>query len=141
MIRRPPRSTLFPYTTLFRSEGWAVERAVAVPCDAGRMADVSRLYSREYGAEFWAPVLLRAGALCDGPEHDSDGCAGLDWAASGAGSRRRDFAACALGDPLAAACTWGACFAAYIYGTTGAATGWHGHCPLSLCSVVRGDVP
>src|SRR5439155_9218879 len=23
MIRRPPRSTLFPYTTLFRSYGWA----------------------------------------------------------------------------------------------------------------------
>src|SRR2546427_5995272 len=23
MIRRPPRSTLFPYTTLFRSRGWA----------------------------------------------------------------------------------------------------------------------
>src|SRR2546423_11720267 len=23
MIRRPPRSTLFPYTTLFRSERWA----------------------------------------------------------------------------------------------------------------------
>src|SRR3712207_8496762 len=22
MIRRPPRSTLFPYTTLFRSKGW-----------------------------------------------------------------------------------------------------------------------
>jgi len=22
MIRRPPRSTLFPYTTLFRSEGF-----------------------------------------------------------------------------------------------------------------------
>ena len=22
MIRRPPRSTLFPYTTLFRSVGW-----------------------------------------------------------------------------------------------------------------------
>src|SRR5258708_19798610 len=22
MIRRPPRSTLFPYTTLFRSEAW-----------------------------------------------------------------------------------------------------------------------
>src|SRR3712207_7968070 len=30
MIRRPPRSTLFPYTTLFRSraEGPGVERAV-----------------------------------------------------------------------------------------------------------------
>src|SRR2546426_1875051 len=25
MIRRPPRSTLFPYTTLFRSPGLAVE--------------------------------------------------------------------------------------------------------------------
>src|SRR2546430_3197866 len=24
MIRRPPRSTLFPYTTLFRSGGWWV---------------------------------------------------------------------------------------------------------------------
>src|SRR5574340_996100 len=27
MIRRPPRSTLFPYTTLFRSVGWALEAA------------------------------------------------------------------------------------------------------------------
>src|SRR2546429_6939428 len=25
MIRRPPRSTLFPYTTLFRSEAWRVK--------------------------------------------------------------------------------------------------------------------
>src|SRR3712207_7492890 len=28
MIRRPPRSTLFPYTTLFRSPGPAARRAV-----------------------------------------------------------------------------------------------------------------
>src|SRR3712207_8581073 len=32
MIRRPPRSTLFPYTTLFRSRepgvGWITERSV-----------------------------------------------------------------------------------------------------------------
>src|SRR2546429_2012993 len=27
MIRRPPRSTLFPYTTLFRSDSVSVERA------------------------------------------------------------------------------------------------------------------
>src|ERR1043166_6294897 len=26
MIRRPPRSTLFPYTTLFRSAGWHEDR-------------------------------------------------------------------------------------------------------------------
>src|SRR5688572_31049958 len=30
MIRRPPRSTLFPYTTLFRSSGWARPDAVRV---------------------------------------------------------------------------------------------------------------
>src|SRR3712207_8749490 len=36
MIRRPPRSTLFPYTTLFRSEllrGAPVEVARVRPCD------------------------------------------------------------------------------------------------------------
>src|SRR3990167_11214097 len=27
MIRRPPRSTLFPYTTLFRSKGYAIGSA------------------------------------------------------------------------------------------------------------------
>src|SRR4051794_41541014 len=36
MIRRPPRSTLFPYTTLFRSgEPWSVRRAVLVLALAG----------------------------------------------------------------------------------------------------------
>src|SRR3712207_6906829 len=30
MIRRPPRSTLFPYTTLFRSRRWNVEHAIRV---------------------------------------------------------------------------------------------------------------
>src|SRR3712207_7295986 len=42
MIRRPPRSTLFPYTTLFRSGDHRVagmllpgEQAVRAGCDAG----------------------------------------------------------------------------------------------------------
>src|SRR5260221_13140132 len=30
MIRRPPRSTLFPYTTLFRSLRWALDRMTRV---------------------------------------------------------------------------------------------------------------
>src|SRR5256885_6469336 len=30
MIRRPPRSTLFPYTTLFRSAGWERGKAARV---------------------------------------------------------------------------------------------------------------
>src|SRR3989449_5115517 len=33
MIRRPPRSTLFPYTTLFRSQG-AGSRLIVTPDDA-----------------------------------------------------------------------------------------------------------
>src|SRR2546422_10946232 len=44
MIRRPPRSTLFPYTTLFRSrerrecDGEPPERAVRVPFGEGEPA-------------------------------------------------------------------------------------------------------
>src|SRR2546430_10628085 len=39
MIRRPPRSTLFPYTTLFRSNDGA---SPAAACDAGPDADPGR---------------------------------------------------------------------------------------------------
>src|SRR3712207_8797003 len=35
MIRRPPRSTLFPYTTLFRSPGRAGDRARRLDVGAG----------------------------------------------------------------------------------------------------------
>src|SRR3712207_8172194 len=36
MIRRPPRSTLFPYTTLFRSGPWPVHRRLRrSPCCTG----------------------------------------------------------------------------------------------------------
>src|SRR3712207_8658497 len=38
MIRRPPRSTLFPYTTLFRSVGVRVALGVDEPDRAGRDA-------------------------------------------------------------------------------------------------------
>src|SRR3712207_7189342 len=37
MIRRPPRSTLFPYTTLFRSIGQGTPLAPAVPALAGTL--------------------------------------------------------------------------------------------------------
>src|SRR2546422_8249375 len=39
MIRRPPRSTLFPYTTLFRSECLGVRIAEAVAAGAARRRD------------------------------------------------------------------------------------------------------
>src|SRR3712207_7492364 len=50
MIRRPPRSTLFPYTTLFRSS-----RMIAV-----RMA-VSRRHQRSHRPQARAPKEERAG--------------------------------------------------------------------------------
>src|SRR5205814_9493854 len=37
MIRRPPRSTLFPYTTLFRSRADPVPQGRSVAGDAGRI--------------------------------------------------------------------------------------------------------
>src|SRR5438067_12969652 len=43
MIRRPPRSTLFPYTTLFRSKAAAVEEALPFV-----RAVRSRIQKREY---------------------------------------------------------------------------------------------
>src|SRR2546430_9134110 len=42
MIRRPPRSTLFPYTTLFRSD--AHDRAAEPRRDALRRLEVVRLH-------------------------------------------------------------------------------------------------
>src|SRR3989454_3768464 len=67
MIRRPPRSTLFPYTTLFRSLldggglGGVVERgrgAVGVDvADVGRV-DVSVGRSEEHTSELQSPCNL-----------------------------------------------------------------------------------
>src|SRR3712207_8356033 len=39
MIRRPPRSTLFPYTTLFRSAVRRAARALLGRCDQRRRPD------------------------------------------------------------------------------------------------------
>src|SRR5436309_4314252 len=36
MIRRPPRSTLFPYTTLFRSGEWRAKGELAFPGKSAR---------------------------------------------------------------------------------------------------------
>src|SRR3712207_7408767 len=54
MIRRPPRSTLFPYTTLFRSVPVDVEEVVrevcrGVPRDAGHPEQLDRLTQLRLG--------------------------------------------------------------------------------------------
>src|SRR2546430_5265386 len=53
MIRRPPRSTLFPYTTLFRSVGW-----------------VSNLDGMGDGVEVGRPTRERAAVGEDGRSRD-----------------------------------------------------------------------
>src|SRR3712207_9001584 len=47
MIRRPPRSTLFPYTTLFRSARGRVVAIVAAGHEAERGGDQEREQCRE----------------------------------------------------------------------------------------------
>src|SRR5690348_17782771 len=49
MIRRPPRSTLFPYTTLFRSQGADVRAPVAA--DLGLVADAAERHAHELAVE------------------------------------------------------------------------------------------
>src|SRR5687768_17862604 len=58
MIRRPPRSTLFPYTTLFRSDVVVVERGVVALDVASGGGEVLRSRQSEAGA-----VLKRVDAL------------------------------------------------------------------------------
>src|SRR5258708_28753649 len=61
MIRRPPRSTLFPYTTLFRSRRRAVvsaERRRFAPCasmTSPARIDTQRLRSEEHTSELQSP--------------------------------------------------------------------------------------
>src|SRR3712207_7076240 len=68
MIRRPPRSTLFPYTTLFRSarghEHLVEEQRALGPAGEGLAAGVARVVARALGREErgLARVEVRRGA-------------------------------------------------------------------------------
>src|SRR2546426_5330417 len=73
MIRRPPRSTLFPYTTLFRSAG--DPRAGRGPDrrgdrDAGRARSRARLRSEEHTSELQSPCNLVCRLLLEKKKKD-----------------------------------------------------------------------
>src|SRR5207302_5229279 len=51
MIRRPPRSTLFPYTTLFRSQSSPPDRCRSPPRVAQRATTCRRARSEEHTSE------------------------------------------------------------------------------------------
>src|SRR5256885_6773323 len=58
MIRRPPRSTLFPYTTLFRSAGRVVrDREGRVRLRRGRVG-LREVRSEEHTSELQSPCNL-----------------------------------------------------------------------------------
>src|SRR2546422_6211632 len=56
MIRRPPRSTLFPYTTLFRSPVWAGTGNLLLTFKGGRGA-----VRRSYALPFFVTGLIGYG--------------------------------------------------------------------------------
>src|SRR2546429_941658 len=100
MIRRPPRSTLFPYTTLFRSHrvsaagGCVGDDQPAVHAKPGRAAGVARAAvarSEEHTSELQSRLHLvcrlllekkknnevvapRVSASCSHSSHDDDRC-------------------------------------------------------------------
>src|SRR5260221_4292334 len=63
MIRRPPRSTLFPYTTLFRSRAWAAAMAL-------NMVVAILVAILPNGGKFELEALLFAGSRSE--EHTSE---------------------------------------------------------------------
>src|SRR5256885_11503514 len=64
MIRRPPRSTLFPYTTLFRSCNLHLLGSSDSPASASRVAGITgahhhnQLRSEEHTSELQSPCNL-----------------------------------------------------------------------------------
>src|SRR5260363_298258 len=69
MIRRPPRSTLFPYTTLFRSQRLPASQPPAASSAARRPCD--------------QPARQRHGS-----KHAQPPCRTTSWSASGQGDRK-----------------------------------------------------
>src|SRR5205807_4136595 len=73
MIRRPPRSTLFPYTTLFRSKYKTISRdsPVIFPCPPAMTTGMSR--SEEHTSELQSPCNLVCRLLLEKKKHDDAG--------------------------------------------------------------------
>src|SRR5256885_4319287 len=66
MIRRPPRSTLFPYTTLFRSNVWVIVVAMVIT------VGVMLIFAGPIGAFVARHPTLKVLALSRSEEHTSE---------------------------------------------------------------------
>src|SRR5438445_7295989 len=69
MIRRPPRSTLFPYTTLFRSLAWERRRASGHEQPARIRAKASAPRSEEHTSELQSRQYLVCRLLLGKKQH------------------------------------------------------------------------
>src|SRR5260370_4254210 len=75
MIRRPPRSTLFPYTTLFRSERVHIHKLTQERFAAGidsRLAVKQAERSEEHTSELQSHLNLVCRLLLGSEEHTSE---------------------------------------------------------------------
>src|SRR5436189_2122931 len=78
MIRRPPRSTLFPYTTLFRSSsGRACSSTTPNICAtelsieaASMLSSVAQMRSEEHTSELQSPMYLVCRLLLEKKKRD-----------------------------------------------------------------------
>src|SRR3712207_9072617 len=70
MIRRPPRSTLFPYTTLFRSEARGLQDAVRIDHVGGHAAHGPA--HGHVGDTVGEPLALRGAKPLRSEEHTSE---------------------------------------------------------------------
>src|SRR5437879_10088178 len=75
MIRRPPRSTLFPYTTLFRSRSSPCRSPARLPSSA-RASSGGCSRSEEHTSELQSPMYLVCRLLLEKKKQNrhSDGC-------------------------------------------------------------------
>src|SRR5205814_8706254 len=55
MLPRPPRSPLFPYTTLFRSAGWLVDEMPAAEPEPDPMESLRDALARSRANQMWVP--------------------------------------------------------------------------------------
>src|SRR4051794_41341156 len=80
MIRRPPRSTLFPYTTLFRSKTHVANRAQWAPttCRCSWTRSPAATRSEEHTSELQSPVHLVCRLLLEKKKKNTDTMRTLD---------------------------------------------------------------
>src|SRR5690348_17808537 len=64
MIRRPPRSTLFPYTTLFRSDGHIVQGHVDATAEVTEIKDENGSWIFRFRYDAKNGITVSKGSIC-----------------------------------------------------------------------------